>query len=427
MGTADILRLPEVKELITSDFVVLPCDLVCEVGGAKLVEAWQLKSASLPQSVEVESLLDETASKHFSGGMGVWYNTKVDTPVKKEETDFIATTPLPPTTTKAQKGSLITNISKLVYSMPKDTFKESMEEKHGLSIRHGLIRSHPRVRMLTTHRDAHIYIFPRWILDFIEKNDRMETLSEDVVGWWAKAGWQNGLAEKLHIKEICRKRETEDDSQNSSPTSETSPERGDGLTEQHASKSTAGQGNDVEAGITQEEIPQMLAYVHPGASQKLGSLIRRVDTAQLLLAISLQLAKLPSLEEDHTESASPYAHSKKVAYPEGVKSRTTITKADSLVGENVSVEEKVAIKESVVGAGCQLNEGAKLAGCLLMEGVVVGKNCKLTKCILGKRCVIGDGSVLENCEVQENLMVEANSKHGTFFMLFLLLTIPSRG
>lgn len=414
MGTAEILRLPELKGLITSDFIVLPCDLVCEVGGSNFLQAWQLKSASLAQCLD--SFLDDDSQNQHSGGMGVWYNTKSDTPIKKEETDFIATTPLPATTTKDSKDSLIPNVSKLVYSMPKDTFKEKMEEQHGLSVRHGLIRSHPRVRMLTTHRDAHIYIFPRWILDFIEKNERMETISEDVVGWWAKAGWQTGLAEKLHIKEICGPRRCEDETQTSTPTSESSPNEQNAFEQKNSSQGTSSQWQDGAKEIQNSEVPQMLAYVHPGSSQKLGSLIRRVDTAQLLLAISLQLAKLPSLEEDSSESASPYAHIKKVAYPEGVKSRTTIMKQDSLVGENVSVEEKVAIKESVVGAGCQLNEGAKLAGCLLMEGVVVGKNCKLTKCILGKRCVIGDGSILENCEVQENLMVEAKSKSSLGFI-----------
>lgn len=422
MGTADIFRLPEVKELITTDLVVLPCDLVCEVGGSRLIQAWQYKSASLDESVDASNFLDDDTHQQYSGGMGVWYNTKVDTPIKKEETDFIATTPLPPSTKQASRDSLVPNVSKLVYSMPKDTFKEKMEEQHGLTVRHGLIRSHPRVRMLTTHRDAHIYVFPKWVLEFIEKNERLETISEDVVGWWAKAGWQNGLAKKLHIKEICRPRQSEDDSQGSSPTSESSPVGQSTLTEKALSTANPDEWSAGAGETSDGEIPQILAYVHPGASQKLGSLIRRVDTAQLLLAISLQLAKLPSLEDDNSDSASPYAHNKKVAYPEGVKSRTTITKQDSLVGENVSVEEKVAIKESVVGAGCQLNEGAKLAGCLLMEGVVVGKNCKLTKCILGKRCVIGDGSILENCEVQENLIIEAQSKSSIYVIYELKLT-----
>jgi translation initiation factor eIF-2B subunit gamma len=160
----------------------------------------------------------------------------------------------------------------------------------------------------------------------------------------------------------------------------------------------------------------MLAYIHPSTST--APLIRRVDTAQLLLQISLQLAKLPSLEETGPDApASPFAHARKVAYPEGVKSRTTITKQDSLVADNVTVQEKTSIKECVVGANCQIGEGAKLSQCLLMDGVVVGRNCKLTKCILGRRSELGEGCVLTECEVQENLLVEAKSEF-TFSYIF---------
>ena len=411
MGTAEILRLPEVRELITSDFLVLPCDLVCELGGELLLQAWQVKSASL-----VDTLGPNTFSNghqpRYSGGLGVWYDTKANTPIKKEETDFIATAPLPSSPEAPPKESLFSSVSKLVYSMPTDSLKDITEERGGVPLRHGLLKQNPETRMLTTHRDAHIYIFPRWILDFVSQNDRMESISEDVVGWWAKAGWQPGLAEKLHIKEICAPSQSDEGSQ-ASPTSDTYP----GIPSPDKlppgmRKPSLTLALGLEHGKPHEaEVPSILAYVHSGAKQTTGSLIRRVDTAQLLLAISLQLAKLPSLEESGPESVSPYAHSKKIAYPEGVKSRTTITKQDCLIGDNVTVEEKVAIKESVVGTGCQISEGAKLSQCLLMEGVKVGKNCKLTKCILGKRCVIGDGSVLTDCEVQENLLVENRSKH----------------
>lgn len=410
MGTAEILRLAEVRELITSDFVVLPCDLVCELGGELLLQTWQVKSASMVDTVGSNNFSNGHQGR-YSGGLGVWYDTKANTPIKKEETDFIATAPVASSPTAPPKDSLFPSVSKLVYSMPTDSLKDMTEERGGLPLRHGLLKANSKARMLTTHRDAHIYIFPRWILDFVKQNERMESISEDVVGWWAKAGWQAGLAEKLHIKEICSPDLTDEGSQ-TSPTSETSP--GFPGSDQHpAGLKTP--SLDLALGLTNEkrqepEIPPILAYVHSGARQATGSLIRRVDTAQLLLAISLQLAKLPSLEESGPESVSPYAHSKKVAYPEGVKSRTTITKQDCLIGDNVTVEEKVAIKESVVGTGCQISEGAKLSQCLLMEGVKIGKNCKLTRCILGKRCVIGDGSVLTDCEVQENLLVEPRSK-----------------
>jgi translation initiation factor eIF-2B subunit gamma len=410
MGTAEILRLPEVRELVTSDFVVLPCDLVCEVGGETLLQAWQVKCASLIEAVGANKFSNDELAR-CSGGLGVWYDAKANTPIKKEETDFIATAPLPSPAATPPRDSLFSGVSKLVYSTPTDSLKDSMEERGGLSLRHGLLRANPQIRMLTTHRDAHIYIFPQWVMEFVKRNERMESISEDVVGWWAKVGWQAGLAEKLHIKEVCSPSQNDEGSL-SSPTSDTSPglpslgQQSNGLIEP-----TTNMALDLIGEKAVEiEVPSILAYVHSGAKQATGSLVRRVDTAQLLLAISLQLAKLPSLEETGPDSSSPYAHSRKVAYPEGVKSRTTITKQDCLIGENVTVEEKVAIKESVVGIGCQIDEGAKISQCLLMEGVKVGKNCKLTKCILGKRCVIGDGSVLTDCEVQENLLVEPRSE-----------------
>ncbi|KJZ73139.1 hypothetical protein HIM_07523 [Hirsutella minnesotensis 3608] len=420
-GTAEILRLPEVKSLIETDFIVLPCDLVCELAGEKLLQAWMVKAASLTELLGSENLSNGTQSRH-SGALGVWYNTKAAsiTAVKGEETDFIATAPLPWTPAASPKGSAFSNLSKLVYSVPTDSLNDITEEHKALPIRHSLLKNNPRVRMYATHRDAHIYIFPRWILDFVEANDRLDSLGEDVVGWLAKAGWQKGLAAKLHLDTVCKGKNC-DEKDESNPESLSSPRdpsaleritlRGPGLVRSNTVDIyQLSKKPDALAKSTEVEVPPVLAYMHAPENKPGAPLIRRVDTAQLLLATSLQLAKLPPIEETGPEAASPFAHAKKVAYPEGVKPRTTITKQDSLLGENVTVEEKTSIKETVIGANCQIKEGAKLSQCLLMEGVVVGKGCKLSKCILGKRCVIGDGSVLTDCEVQENLLVEPRTE-----------------
>ncbi|KAF3014403.1 hypothetical protein E8E14_004474 [Neopestalotiopsis sp. 37M] len=392
-GTAEILRLPQVRKILTSDFVVLPCDLVCELGGDKLLQAWMVR-ATAPYAEPAQP----------SGGLGVWYETKTATPIKGEETDFIATTPLAQPTVPTPKDSLLSQLSNLALSMPTDSLKDLAEEKKGFPIRHGLLRKHPRLRMLTSHRDAHIYILPHWILDFISKNPRLETLGEDVIGWWAKSTWQDGLAEKLGFSDILKSSigdlgghgkgiMSPFSDGDASPTNEAhSPTRNTSL----ASSKDQGSG-----------VPPMLAYLQP--TDPTGPLIRRVDTAQILLSVSLQLAKLPSIEEAGAE-ASVLAHSRKVAYPEGVKPRTTITKQDSLLADNVTVEEKTSIKECVIGANCQIKEGAKLFQCVLMDGVVVGKGCKLTRCILGKRSEIGEGSTLTECEVQENLLVEPKTE-----------------
>lgn len=396
-GTAEILRFPEVRELITSDFVILPCDLVCELGGDKLLQAWMVQASSLSDPLSYD------ATSTDSGGLGVWYDTKAGALVKGEETDFVATTPLPKRTTPAPKDSLLSNLSSVALSMPTDSLKDLTDEKSGLPIRHGLLRKHPKLQMLTSYRDAHIYILPRWILDFVQQNERLESIGEDVIGYWAKATWQEGLSKKLSLPSILGDR---------TPTGEHSP---GSPSRMHESLETPLEVSSLDM-TSKTSVPKMLAYVHPSSAT--GPLIRRVDTAQLLLSVSLQIAKLPSLEETGPESASPFAHARKIAYPEGVKSRTTITRQDSLVADNVMVDEKTTIKECVIGANCQIKEGAKLFQCVLMDGVTVGKGCKLTRCILGKRSEVGEGSTLTECEVQENLFVEAKSK-----LISLLATI----
>jgi len=122
-----------------------------------------------------------------------------------------------------------------------------------------------------------------------------------------------------------------------------------------------------------------------------------VDTAHITAIRLVQLAKLESIENLGREDPVPFAHQSKIAYPEGIASKTTVTRPDCLLAENVTVEEKCSIKESVIGANCQIKSGAKLTRCVLMDGVVVGKGCKLTGCILGKRSVIGEDSVLVDC------------------------------
>lgn len=406
-GTAAILRLPEIKQLITSDFLVLPCDLVCEVPGEKFLQAWMTTAASLSYVLGDKRLAEDDKAPLFNGGLGVWYDTKTANPIKGEETDFIATTPLPAVTAIPQKGSLLPHVSKLVYSMPTSSLSDLMEERAGLPIRHGLIRNHPRVRMLTTFRDAHIYVFPRWIIDFAQKNDRFDSIGEDITQWWAKAGWEKGLAEKLGLGEVFEELSSGSRPAQINPSVPATPAR---ETLPSEPKSDAA-------------IPPILAYLHPNEPE--APIIRRVDTARLLLSVSLQLAKVPSVEEVGAETASPFAHPRKVAYPEGIKSRTTITKTDSLIAEHATVEEKTSIKETVVGAHCQVKEGAKMLQCVLMDGVTVGKQCKLTRCIIGKRAVIGDNCVLTDCEIQENLLVEAGSKTSpTPFLPALPLPFP---
>ncbi len=371
------------------------------------------------------------------GGLGVWYQTKGEGSVKGEETDFVAIAPIQPPTVPPPEGSLRPSISNLVYSTPTDTLNDITEEKKSFPVRHALIRKHGRVRMLTTYRDAHVYFFPHWVLELVKRNPKMDSISEDVVGWWAKAGWQDGLGDKLGLREVFEGLEDKDgesgshdsglieddvDLRSLSTTCTSELRNNESKPPKHASLASRVRDaklRDLQAPPAKRNltIPRMLAYIHP--PDPTAPLIRRVDTAALLLSVSLRLAKLDSIEDVGKTASSPFAHAHKIAYPAGVAQRCTVTKADCLLAENVTVEEKCVIKESVVGVNCVIKSGARLTRCILMDGAVVGEGCQLTGCILGRRCQVGRKSTLKECEVQEgNVVGEETEAKNEKFMVF---------
>jgi translation initiation factor eIF-2B subunit gamma len=436
-GTSDLFRLPEVQNAIKGDFIILPCDLICELDGTALADAWMVEQGGFAGAT---GGLGPTGTKIASGaggerlgrrgGLGVWYQTKGEGSKKGEETDFIATTPLPPSTVPAPAGSLRRHISNLVYSIPTDTLKDITEENKTFPVRHSLISKHARIKMLTTYRDAHIYFFPYWVAEMMKKNERFESISEDVLGWWAKAGWQEGLGDKLGLRQILygEDEESEQGSQvieEEIDVSKYSTTYIGGMSS-NGSKTEAALASRVlesssipEAAKSISElkltVPPILAYVQPSTSTE--PLIRRVDTAHLLLSISLRLAKLPSIEEAGKDSASPFAHAAKVAHKQSIPRKCRVEAENSLLAENVIVEEKTNIKECVIGYNCKISEGARLLRCLLMDNVEIGPNVQLTDCILGRRCKLeggaakdNDKTILKDCEVQDGQVVEWGSK-----------------
>ncbi|KAJ5084752.1 eukaryotic translation initiation factor subunit eIF2B-gamma [Penicillium alfredii] len=416
MGTAQLLRLPEVQDCIKTNFLLLPCDLVCEIPGESILEAWMV----------TQTVPEDSPTR---GGLAVYYQTQDrEDSVKNEATDLVAVTPLQqdeaPAVSHLVDGpaSLRFSLSKLAMSMPMDTVKEKMEQDKGFLVRHSLVQKHANLKMLMKHRDAHLYVFPTWVKDLARRQEKLDSVSEDLVGYWAKAGWQKGLDEKLGIPQLfhqdSRQRQEGESAEEEIDLQSMSTSKAGSNTELPSSSSTQTRlsEHNLSAPVPRStKLPQILAYVHRGSTP----FLRRVDSSALLLSTSLLLAKLESIEEVGREAASPFAHPHKIAYPEGVAQRCTITKSDCLLAENVTVEPTCVIKESVIGSNCQISRGARLTRCVLMDWAVVEPGAKLTGCIVGRRAKIGRDCVLTDCEVQDaNVVAEKTQAKKENFMVF---------
>ncbi|KAL9116236.1 MAG: hypothetical protein Q9227_000607 [Pyrenula ochraceoflavens] len=206
-GTAELLRLDAVQEIIRSDFFLLPCDLVCDVGGETFLEAWMTHQGGLggvTDGAEIDvpgpklvGLGGERGKRR--GGLSVWYSTTGrEESVKREECDFNATAKLDnhaPASSIPVKGSdsssLAGSVRKLVWASPMDSLREECEEnKNQWQIRASFLKRYGNVKCLTQFRDAHIYLFPFWTKEFARLNEDFESVSEDLVGTWAKTDWR---------------------------------------------------------------------------------------------------------------------------------------------------------------------------------------------------------------------------------------------
>jgi translation initiation factor eIF-2B subunit gamma len=76
-----------------------------------------------------------------------------------------------------------------------------MDVHESLDVRTSLLWRYPRMNVTTTLQDAHIYIFKRWVLDLIVKNEKISSLRTDLLPVLAKMQWQSNLRKRQGIDE----------------------------------------------------------------------------------------------------------------------------------------------------------------------------------------------------------------------------------
>lgn len=368
------------------------------------------------------------------GGLGVWYETRDNAEggvaVKKEETDMVATASLEESCLSPHPpASLHNQMQVVVLNMTKDTLNDKINERETLRVRKQLIQKHGCVKMYSSLRDAHIYLFPHWTKTFMASNDAFDSLGEDVVGWWAKSRWQAGLSRKLSLPEAItsrKRRKSEvmsDDQSDEIDTASLSSTSFNDLRVSFLPGDVGAQSagfsgvdpdspgdenllNHDDSMTSRTPVPPILGYIHPAHTANSPNvpskhLIRRIDTVALLLSSSLYLARQPQPDSP----ASPFAHPNQTHPTTTIPPHTTIHSPTVLLDANVDLSQRITLRECVIGANCSIASGVRLTRCVLMEGVVVKEKVVMHGCVLGKRCQIGKGSELRECNVQDGFAV----------------------
>lgn len=408
-------------------------------------------------------------SRGRRGGLSVWYSTiDREESVKDEECDFFATAKLDqendvPVRKHAADSKASTGmLRKLVWAIPMSTLKDDCEENSYQSwrVRSSLLAKYGSVKCLTKFRDAHIYLFPYWVKDFARLNERFDSVSEDLVGTWAKTDWRKSgyraghgtralfgkkrknladgvedeitpIEDTIDLMSLCSTqvtRHAEPEVQSFSP-SVTLASRvivADADSDADDSNPSSRKRTPLEDDDEEEKdddslaphLPPILSYIHP--SDPSSPLLRRIDSTALLLSVSLLLAKLPSLDSftDSTpKSPSPFVHPSKIAPTATISPQCSISTSTTLIGANATISARCTISECVIGPSVSIGEKSRLSRCVVMDGAVIGAGCALTECVVGKKVKIGDQAMLVGCEVQDgNVVAEATEAKGENFL-----------
>lgn len=131
----------------------------------------------------------------------------------------------------------------------------------------------------------------------------------------------------------------------------------------------------------------------------------RANTIAAFAEASKQMPRLTSHFLTAKQNAGPNV-------PDGtvIKSKSQVG-ADSMLGENVTIGEKVSIKKSVLGKNCSVGDGVKIINSVVMDGVSISQNCTISNCIVSQSAKIESGCQLSNCIVGDNQTIAPMSIH----------------
>jgi translation initiation factor eIF-2B subunit gamma len=231
------------------------------------------------------------------------------------------------------------------------------------------------MNLMTTLQDAHIYIFKRWVIDFIKKNDKISSLRTDLLPVLAKMQWQSNL----------RKREGIDP--------RTSLQNITNIVLLEFQQSPQENSSDTSA------MPINLQTSSPLSV----SLFITSPSQYTLRANSLPTYLLLN---HHQALLAPDPHK----HPSSHAGPKTSVGQDSLVMENCVLGERVQIRKSVLSPGITVGSRTVIRGSVVMEGAKIGENVKLEGCVVCKGAEIGDKVSLTECFVGAGYVVEEGTK-----------------
>merc|ERR1712004_687686 len=100
-----------------------------------------------------------------------------------------------------------------------------------------------------------------------------------------------------------------------------------------------------------------------------------------------------------------------MVHPSATKHQKSTIGADSMVGENTTIAEKVGIKKCNIGPNCTIGEKVRVTNSIIMDHVSICEGCTITGSVICENVQLGEKTELKDCLVGSRQNIMPMGKH----------------
>jgi translation initiation factor eIF-2B subunit gamma len=159
-GSADAIR--QLKSFIKTDFIVISCDLITDMPPHLLINIHRALNNSLTCMLYESSCLD------------------ISERINKDDGEIVGL--------DEKSSRLLTMVS-----------MGDLKSGESISLKNSMLSKFPNVTLDSKLRDAHLYIFKRWVLELIVKNIHISSIKADLLPMLLECQYRSALVKREKI------------------------------------------------------------------------------------------------------------------------------------------------------------------------------------------------------------------------------------
>ena len=323
-GTAETLRW--MHDEIKCDFLCLSCDLVTDVPPQILINAFRLNNSTMtmllydPLKLEASGETIPSSKKQDEEQLSEWFAIHDDT-------------------------------ARLLAVQPRlETDDDSID------LRCQLLAKFPLVHLYSQLRDARLYLFKKWVADFVAKDKAINSIKHDLLPILLECQYRDAVAKKTGIDKFLA----------------ANPDPLQRALDYSSSYTTSGNGTFCNAVLYGE------------------GMTARSNTLWSFCELNRHVTR--NLDRRVQDSAS-------------VSDKTQVGN-DSLVGKGSRIDDKCSVKKSVIGNHCVVGRNVKITNSVIMDYVIIEDYAKIEGCIVCPNAKLGERVHLKDCEVGAKQVIQ---------------------